>query len=163
MIARCYLILNTKPLIVQTFKGCGWHKLMWLWKVLSIIKSSFAILRFATSTQHQPITANWWRCRKFIQPPQLYRKFDQSVALSWTDVDKLPSALLPCLLLQAIQAFMQHVRVQRFTLANENNCERSRKGVGLAQEVEQVSWRCESACARSERQRERQAPQKVWI
>ena len=28
---------------------------------------------------------------------------------------------------QAIQAFMLHARVQRFTLANKNNCERSRK------------------------------------
>jgi hypothetical protein len=47
---------------------------------------------------------------------------NQSVASSWTDDDKLPSALLPCLLLQVIQAFMQHVRVQRFTLADQKNC-----------------------------------------
>ena len=79
------------------------------------------------------------RCRNFNQPLQLSHKFDQSVASSCTDVDKLPSALLPCLLLQVIQAFMQHVRVQRFTLADQNNWERLRKGVGLAQEVEQLS------------------------
>ena len=42
----------------------------------------FAMLRFATSTQHLPITANSGRCRNFIQQAQLSRKFDQSVVTS---------------------------------------------------------------------------------
>ena len=90
----------------------------------------FAMLRFATSTQHQPITANWVRCRNFNQPPQLSRKFDQSVASTWTDVDKLPSALLPCLLRSSDSSIHAAcVRLTFHTCRPKYNCERSRKAV----------------------------------
>ena len=41
------------------------------------------MLRFATSTQHQPIPTNSGRCCNFNQSLQLPCKFDQSLASSW--------------------------------------------------------------------------------
>ncbi|XP_060794768.1 uncharacterized protein LOC132897518 isoform X2 [Neoarius graeffei] len=42
----------------------------------------FAVLRFASSTQIQPIPANSGRCCNYIQSPQLSRKFEQLLASS---------------------------------------------------------------------------------
>ena len=62
-----------------------------------------------------------------------HRNFPANLTKIWRCFELTSTNYLPSYFrvyyVQAIQAFMQHVHVQRFTLADQNNCERSRKAV----------------------------------
>ena len=62
-----------------------------------------------------------------------HRNFPANLTNQWRQLELTSTNYLPSYFrvyyVQAIQAFMQHMRVQRFTLADQNNCERSRKAV----------------------------------